>query len=166
MDKMKHKREKSGRPLAADSNHPEQLLFEEMQVIPVTMKQVHKESARLRAQSLAVNTELAGIVRGDSGGRVALPATENHGQDKPDESNYRAVPRLPENGDQAADSRAGALQVLTAANQNLREAGYDAVDIIDAAMNFALDRLLQTVGRADAVRYLRYVSEQIEGQAH
>ena len=81
-------------------------------------------------------------------------------------SGYHVVPRLPESGDRAAASRAGAMQVLTAANQNLREAGYDVVDILDAAMKFALDRLLQTVGRADAVRYLRYVSEQIDGEAH
>jgi hypothetical protein len=33
-------------------------------------------------------------------------------------------------------------------------------------MKFALDRLLETVGRTDAVHYLRYVTEQIDGEAH
>ena len=175
---MKHKRESGQSGRASNSSHPKRLLLEETQAILVTMRQVQTESARLGDQSLAINTELARM-RDDCGGSVGSTPTKDSRQGEPAadktadgngqtimSSDRHAVPRLPESGDRAAASRAGAMQVLNAANQNLREAGYDAVDILDAAMKFALDRLLQTVGRTDAVRYLRYVSEQIDGEAH
>jgi hypothetical protein len=178
---MRNKRESGQSGRASNSCDPQRLFFEETQAILATMRQVQqvqKESARRREQSLAINTELARM-RGDYGGSVGSTPTKDSRQDEPAadkpadgngrtimSSDHHAVPRLSESDDRAAASRAGAMQVLTAANQNLLEAGYDVVDILDAAMKFALDRLLQTVGRTEAVRYLRYVSEQIDGEAH
>jgi hypothetical protein len=175
---MKHERGQSGRVAPANSCCPEQLLFAEMQVILESMAEVHKQSARVREESLAITTELARI-RSDDDRSVASTLTEDHRQDKPaaDEpvdgrgqtimaSDHHSVPRLPKSGDPAAAARAGAMEVFTTVNQNLREAGYDVVAILDAAVKFAVDRLLQTVGRAEAVRYLRYVGDQLDGQEH
>src|SRR3981189_1184614 len=67
-DMMKHKHE----PVAAGNwCHPEQLLFEEMQVILAKMKRVHKERARLLEQTLALNSELASMIRGRGDASVA-----------------------------------------------------------------------------------------------
>lgn len=177
---MRHKRESGQSDRASNSCDPKRLFCEETQAILATMRQVQqvqKESARLREQSLTIKTELARM-RGDYGGSVGSTPTKDSRQDEPADkpavgngrtimsSDHHAVPRLSESDDRVAASRAGAMQVLTAANQNLLEAGYDVVDILDAAMKFALDRLLETVGRTDAVHYLRYVTEQIDGEAH
>jgi hypothetical protein len=168
---MRHERRKSGGVAAASSCHPERLLFEEMQVILVTIKQVHKQSARLREQSLAINSELARMRRDYDRSVASTPTKDRRRQHKPAAdrpANDRAheivgTSRLLESN---RASRGGAMQVLTAVNESLREAGYDVVDILDAAMKFALDRLLQSVGRQDAVRYLRYVTEEIDGHEH
>ena len=176
---MNDKREQNGgiATSAGDPHVPERLLVEEMRTLLAEMKLIHKESARLREQSLAIGSELERILA-EQGRGVAPARIEDRRQGGPgtDPAGGRgmtdmagdaySIPSLPEGSDRAAAARAGAVHVLTRVNQNLLAAGYRAAEILDAATEFAVDRLLQAVGRADAARYLRYVSDQIDGQEH